>query len=180
MTLDVLCPLASVNLSGMLAAADTTGFLAMLAAALTLGLAATGSSLGIGAAGQAAAGAWGKEAKAGKTLSFTYIIMVGAPISQTLYAMIVMNQLGTLIKDAPQIAAANAGLIVGIGLATGLGEMLSAWMQGLIGAAGVRALSEGEGKGFAFIIIALGIIETVGIFTMVFMLGMIPAIPKAG
>jgi len=38
-------------------------------------------------------------------------------------------------------------------------------------------LSESEGKGFAFILIALGIVETVGIFTMVFMLGMIPKLP---
>jgi F0F1-type ATP synthase membrane subunit c/vacuolar-type H+-ATPase subunit K len=57
-----------------------------------------------------------------------------------------------------------------------MAEMLSAWMQGLIGAAGIRALSEGEGKGLAFIIIAMGIAETVGIFGMVFLLGMIPSV----
>jgi len=67
-------------------------------------------------------------------------------------------------------------LLLGIGLATGMGEMLSAWMQGLIGAAGIRALSDGGGKGFAFIVIAMGVIETVGIFTMVFTLGMIPSV----
>jgi len=65
-------------------------------------------------------------------------------------------------------------------VATGLGEMLSAWMQGCIGAAGVRALSNSGGKGFAFILIALGIAETVGIFVMVLLLGIIPEIPKAG
>ena len=31
--------------------------------------------------------------------------------------------------------------------------MFSAWMQGLIGAAGIRAISDGEGKGFPFILI---------------------------
>ena len=67
-------------------------------------------------------------------------------------------------------------MLLAIGLATGLGEMLSAWMQGLIGAAGIRALSDSEGQGFAFILIALGIVETVGIFTMVFLLGMIPSV----
>ena len=56
-----------------------------------------------------------------------------------------------------------------------MGEMISAWVQGLIGAAGIRMLSDGEGKGFAFIIIAMGIAETVGIFVMVFLLAMIPA-----
>ena len=150
--------------------------LGQLGVVLMLGLAAFGSSLGIGAAGQSAAGAWGKEGKAGKTLSFTYIILLGMPISQTLYAMIVMNKIGEVLKK-PEIAAASAGLLFGIGIATGLGEMFSAWMQGLIGAAGIRSLSESEGKGFAFIIIAMGVVETVGIFTMVFLLGMIPALP---
>jgi V/A-type H+/Na+-transporting ATPase subunit K len=166
----------------MLAAAEpakpVTGwlFLGQLGVVLMLGLGAVGSAVGIGAAGQAAAGAWGKEGKAGKTLKFTYIILVSAPITQTLYSMIVMNNLGKVLQN-PAVAAANAGLLLGIGIATGLGEMLSALFQGFIGAAGVRSLSESDGKGFAFILIALGIVETVGIFTMVFMLGMIPKLP---
>jgi V/A-type H+/Na+-transporting ATPase subunit K len=155
---------------------DGLTFLGQLGVVIMLGLGATGSALGIGAAGQAAAGAWGKEGKAGKTLSFTYIILVSAPITQTLYSMIVMNKLNTVLAN-PTLAAQKAGLLLGIGIATGLGEMLSAWFQGLIGAAGIRSLSESGGKGFAFILIALGIVETVGIFTMVFLLGMIPAVP---
>jgi len=144
-------------------------FMGQMGIVLMLGLAAVGSAVGIGMAGQSAAGAWGKEGKSGKTLSFTYIILLGMPISQTLYAMIVMNKLASV-----ECTLANAGLIFGIGLATGLGEMFSAWLQGLIGAAGIRSLSESEGKGFAFLLIAMGIVETVGIFAMVFMLGMIP------
>jgi V/A-type H+-transporting ATPase subunit K len=159
-----------------LAAIDFTQFFGQLGGVLGLGLAALGSSVGIGLAGQSAAGGWAKEARAGKSLSFTYIILVGMPISQTLYAMIVMNNIAGLYKEHPEVAIANAGLLFGIGLATGLGEMVSAWFQGAIGAAGVRSLSESEGKGFAFIVIAMGIIETVGIFTMVFMLGMVPAV----
>jgi F0F1-type ATP synthase membrane subunit c/vacuolar-type H+-ATPase subunit K len=54
--------------------------------------------------------------------------------------------------------------------------MLSAWMQGAIGAGGCRMLSESDGKGFAFVLIALGIAETVGIFTLVFMLILISKI----
>jgi len=150
-------------------------FLSEMGDVMALGLAALGSAIGIGMAGQAAAGAWAKEARAGKRLSFSYIILLGMPISQTLYAMIVMNNMRRVFEDA-DIMVNDAGLLFGIGLATGLGEMLSAWMQGLVGAAGIRALSEGEGKGFAFIIIAMGIVETVGIFTMVFMLGMIPSV----
>jgi len=171
--------LATVGLSGMLAAADAFWrFLGEMGDVLSLGMAALGSAIGIGMAGQAAAGAWGKEAKSGRTLSFTYIILLGMPISQTLYAMIVMNKMRSVFQST-EVAITEAGLLFGIGIATGLGEMLSAWMQGMIGAAGIRGLSEGEGKGFAFLIIAMGIVETVGIFTMVFMLGMIPSVPPA-
>ncbi|NLX14165.1 MAG: V-type ATP synthase subunit K [Phycisphaerales bacterium] len=163
----------------LLAAADNFWqYLGQMGDVLALGLAALGSAIGIGMAGQAAAGAWARESRAGKTLSFTYIILLGMPISQTLYAMIVMNRMHSVFEH-PELAVTNAGLMLGIGLATGLGEMFSAWMQGLVGAAGIRALSEGEGKGFAFVIIAMGVVETVGIFAMVFMLGMIPALPEA-
>jgi len=170
---------STISLAGILAATDVIGsFFGQAGVVLALGLAAFGSSLGIGAAGQAAAGAWAKEGKAGRTLSFTYIILAGMPISQTLYAFIVMNKMRDVLSQ-PELVAVNAGLLLGIGLATGMGEMLSAWMQGLIGAAGVRSLSESEGKGFAFLIIAMGIVETVGIFTMVFMLRMVPKIAEA-
>ena len=163
---------ASADGSGMLAAAETVmPFLGQMGAVLALGLAALGSTIGIGTAGRSAAGAWAREAKAGRTLSFTYVILLGMPISQTLYAMIVMANMPSAVNGVA------AGLLLGIGLATGMGEMLSAWMKGLIAAAGIRFLAEGEGKGFAFLIIAMGIIETVGIFTMVFMLGMIPEVP---
>lgn len=163
-------------LPGLLAAADTIWrFLGETGGVLGLGMAALGSSIGIGVAGQAAAGAWAKEARAGRNLSFAYIILVGMPISQTLYAMIVMVNMRSVYEN-PEVAVADAGLLIGVGLAIGLAEMISAWMQGLIGAAGVRALCDGEGKGLAFIIIAMGIVETVGIFAMVFLLGMIPAV----
>ncbi len=151
---------------------EVGAFFGQLGLVLGFAFGALGSALGIGAAGRAAAGAWSKEAQAGKALRFNYIIFVGAPISQTFYAMIVMNAL--LGKLA--LAGANGGLLLAIGIATGLGEMFSAWGQGLVGAAACRCLSEGEGKGLAFLLIAIGIIETVGIFTMVFMLGAIGAV----
>ena len=158
----------------LLAAADTIWrFLGETGSVMSLGMAGLGSAIGIGMAGQAAAGAWAKEARAGRNLSFTYIILVGMPISQTLYAMIVMVNMRNVFANA-EVAVADSGLLMGVGLATGMAEMLSAWMQGMVGAAGIRALSEGEGKGLAFIIIAMGIVETVGIFAMVFLFIMIP------
>ncbi len=149
-------------------------FLGQLGLGLALGLGAIGSALGIGAAGRAAAGAWAKEAKAGKSLNFSYIILVGMPLSQTIYAFIIMLVgLKARVYD-PEMLAANAGALFGIGLACGLGELFSAWMQGLIGAAACRCMSEGEGKGLAFLIIAMGIVETVGLFSFVFLLLVMP------
>jgi len=144
---------------------DATLFLGQLGMALAVGMAAVGSSLGAGVAGMSAAGSWAKDARAGKPIRFIYIICVAAPITQTLYGFLVMLPMAGKLA----VAGTSGGMLLGIGIATGLGEMLSAWMQGAIGAAGCRMLSESEGKGFAFILIALGIAETVGIFTMVFM-----------
>jgi V/A-type H+/Na+-transporting ATPase subunit K len=173
MTVDAV--ISGFSMLGLLAAGgEFWQFLGQMGDVLALGLAALGSAIGIGLAGQAAAGAWAKEARAGRNLSFTYIILVGMPISQTLYAMIVMNNMRAVYSNMT-VSVNEAGLLLGIGIATGLGELMSAWMQGMIGAAGIRALSDGEGKGFAFVIIAMGIVETVGIFAMVFLLGMIPS-----
>jgi V/A-type H+/Na+-transporting ATPase subunit K len=139
---------------------------------LVLGLGAVGSALGIGIAGQAAAGAWAREARAGKRLNFTYIILLGMPLSQTLYAMILMNRMSGFMHQ-PEVLATYGGLLFGLGLAGGLGQMFSSWMQGRIGAGAVRCLSEG-GQGLAFLIIAMGIAETVGIFTLAFLFMMMP------
>jgi len=143
---------------------------------LALGLGALGSSLGIGSAGMSAAGAWAKEAKAGKSLSFSYIILIGMPLTQTFYGFLLLFVgLSSRVYDPdPKMLATNAGALFGIGLACGLGELFSAWLQGLIGAAGVRCMSESEGKGLAFIIIAMGIVETVGLLSFVLLWLMLP------
>jgi len=149
-------------------------FFGQLGLALSLGLGAVGSALGIGAAARAAAGAWAKEAKAGKRLNFSYIILTGMPLSQTIYGFILMLVGLSGPVNNPAILAKNAGALLSIGIAGGLAELFSAWVQGLIGAAGCRALSEGEGKGLVFIIIAMGIVETVGLFGFVFLLLVMP------
>jgi V/A-type H+-transporting ATPase subunit K len=53
------------------------------------------------------------------------------------------------------------------GAFAGLGMGVSAWLQGRAGAAGSDALAE-TGEGFTNYLAALGIIETVAIFVMVF------------
>ncbi len=154
----------------------TTAFFGEFSVGLVLALGAIGSALGIGAAGRAAAGAWAKEGKEGKPLRFTYIVLVGMPLSQTIYSFIFMFiGLKNLAYDYQNLPT-YAGALLGLGLACGLAEMFSAWVQGLIGAAAVRCMSESEGKGLAFLIISMGIAETVGLFAWVFLLLVKPGI----
>ena len=149
-------------------------WLGQIGFALPLGLGAIGSALGIGAAGSAAAGAWAKEAREGKQMNFLYIALTGMPLSQTIYGFVLMLALlKSNVYDAAFMSQ-NAGAIFSVGLACGLGELFSAWMQGVIGAAGVRSMSEADGKPFTFTIIAMGIAETVGLFSCFFMFLMMP------
>ena len=125
----------------------------------TLAFAAMGSALGAGAAGMAAIGSWKKCFAANKNAPFILTVFVGAPLSQTIYGMIVMNALLELAKKGQYMWAA--------GILSGIAMGLSAWMQGRAGAAASDALAE-TGKGFANYLMILGIIETVALFVMVF------------
>lgn len=150
-------------------------FAGQMSMGLVLIGATMGSALGIGAAAQAAAGAWAKEAKAGKPLNFAYIILTGMPLSQTIYGFILMLVgLSPLVTGENAVTSMHPGTLLGIGIAGAIAELASAWIQGIIGAAGCRSISEGEGKGLVFIIICMGIVETVGLFGFVFLLLVLP------
>ncbi|MDP8267037.1 MAG: V-type ATP synthase subunit K [Candidatus Aceula meridiana] len=130
-----------------------------LGAAAALALAAVGSALGTGAAGMAAVGAWKKCFAQSKAAPFILTVFVGAPLSQTIYGMIVMNNI---------VAAVQQGSYLwGAGIFSGMAMGMSAWMQGKAGAAAADAMGE-TGKGFGNYLIVLGIIETVALFVMVF------------
>lgn len=138
--------------------------LAIAGGIITLGLSALGSALGTGAAGSAAVGAWKKCFAQGRQAPFLLLSFVGAPLTQTLYGMILM-----FIMFAKK-AAPSAGVpFLVIGLFAGIGIGASAIMQGRCAAAAADAQGE-TGKGFTNYIAAVGIIETVAIFTMVFAL----------
>ena len=124
------------------------------------GLSATGSCLGITAAGQAAVGAWKKCFVQNKTAPFILAVFVGAPLSQTIYGMILMND---IIASMSKI-----GALWMVGVFGGIAIGLSAWGQGKIGAAAADAMAE-TGKGFGNYLVALGIIETVALFMMGFL-----------
>ena len=65
-----------------------------------LGLAGAGSAFGTGFASAAAVGAWKKCYAANKPAPFLLLSFVGAPITQTLYGMILMFIMLGKINDA--------------------------------------------------------------------------------
>lgn len=140
-------------------------------AAAALGLAAVGSALGTGTAGMAAVGAWKKCYAQNKTAPFVLITFIGAPLSQTIYGMILMLQIHGAV-DALVAAGATFvswPLMLSAGFFGGLGMAASAWYQGKAGAAGVDALAE-TGQGFGNYVMTIGIVETVALFVLVFLL----------
>lgn len=130
---------------------------------VAVGLAAVGSAIGAGTAGAAAIGAWKKCYQQGKAAPFLLIAMVGAPLSQTIYAMLMMVLSKQAIVENPQYALAY----VCMGLLGGIAQMVSAIFQGRCGANGCVSFAE-TGKGFANYLIVLGVVETCAIFALVF------------
>lgn len=135
---------------------------------ISLALSAVGSTLGAGMAGMSAIGAWKRAFAHNKAAPFIMVAFVGAPLSQTIYGMIIRNA----IKGAnfPPEAQWNVFLL---GLFAGFATGLSAYFQGLAGAKAADALGE-TGKGFGNYIMVLGIVETVALFVMVFTLTALP------
>lgn len=132
-------------------------------AAAAMAFAAMGSALGTGAAGMAAVGAWKKCFAQSKTAPFILVTFVGAPLSQTIYGMILMNGIIAAVAANP----AQYPAMIGAGLFGGIAMGLSAWFQGRAGAGAADALAE-TGKGFGNYLMVLGVIETVALFVMVF------------
>jgi V/A-type H+-transporting ATPase subunit K len=128
-----------------------------------IALAAVGSALGTGTAGMAAVGAWKRCFAENKPAPFLLVAFVGAPLTQTIYGLILMNALNEAA------AAADAALLLGAGVFGGIAMGFSAWFQGKAGAAASDAFAE-TGKGFGQFIMVLGIVETVALFVMVFLL----------
>ena len=143
---------------------ETIEALAKAGGAAALGLAAVGSAIGAGLAGSSAIGAWKKCYAQSKAAPFILITFIGAPLSQTIYGMILMNWM----VEAAKTGAASiwATTLIG-GIFGGMGMGASAWFQGKAGAAGADALAE-TGQGFGNYLMTLGVIETVALFVLVF------------
>jgi len=131
---------------------------------LVLGLAACGSAFGAGTAGMAAIGAWKKNYVQNKAASFMLIVFVAAPLTQTIYGMIVMNRMYEL--------AVKGHYLWGVGALAGLAIGLSAYFQGRCAACACDAMGE-TNKGFGNYMVVLGMTETVALFVMAFTLGIL-------
>ena len=94
---------------------------------------------------------------------------VGAPLSQTIYGMILRNAIQG--ADLPPETYPVQALI---GALAGLTMGLSAFLQGKAGAKAADALAE-TGKGFGNYLMVIGVIETVALFVMVFSMTAIPS-----
>ena len=130
-----------------------------LGTALVMGIAATGSAIGIGAAGQAAIGAWKKCYMVNKVAPFILTVFAGAPLTQTIYGFLLMQQMKS--------STADPAFLLGLGVSAGVAMALSAVAQGKAGASGADALAE-TGKGFSQYITVVGLCETVALFALVF------------
>ena len=130
-----------------------------LGTALVMGIAATGSAIGIGFAGQSAIGAWKKCYMVNKVAPFILTVFAGAPLTQTIYGFLLMQQMKS--------ANADPAFLLGLGVSAGVAMALSAIAQGKAGAAGADALAE-TGKGFSQYITVVGLCETVALFALVF------------
>lgn len=135
---------------------------------ISLALSAVGSALGAGVAGEATIGAWKKAFMRNKAAAFIMIAFVGAPLSQTIYGMILRNA----IKNA-NLPPENWFMQLILGGFAGLAIGLSAYFQGRAGACAADSFGE-TGKGFANYIMVLGITETVALFVLGFSLTAIP------
>lgn len=148
--------------------------LCVAGAVCALGFSAAGSAIGIGKAACAAIGAWKKCYAQNKPAPFQLLIFAGAPLSQTIYGMIVM-----FIVMGGADKAAGAWIIYSlVGVLAGIAMGVSALWQGISAAAACDAFAE-TGKGFANQLMALGIVETVAIFVLAFSIVLLSALGAA-
>jgi V/A-type H+-transporting ATPase subunit K len=141
-----------------------------------IGFAALGSAYGCGVAGASAIGSWKKCYVQGKMAPFQLAILTGVPMSQTIYGLILM----LMVAGKASTPECWPTCLV-IGILGGIAIALSAAFQGRAAAGACDAFAD-TGQGFVNYLIALGVIETIAIFVMVFaimLLGQVGAVAAA-
>lgn len=143
-----------------------------LAGTAAFSLAAIGSALGTGTAAMAGIGAWKKCYLQGKAAPFILLVFIGAPLSQTIYGMIMMRSFSKMAAAAASdpVVAALWPAVLGAGIIGGIAVGVSAWYQGKTSASANDSIAE-TGQGLTNCIISIGIVETVALF-ITFLIGM--------
>ena len=130
-----------------------------LGAIMVLAISALGSGAGAGVAGMAAIGAWKRNFVQNKNASFLLVALTAAPLTQTIYGFIVMNNMLSLTMKGQYMW--------GVGAFAGAAIGLSAYWQGKCAAVACDAMGE-TNKGFGNYLVVLGMTETVALLVMVF------------
>ena len=130
-----------------------------IGAIMVLAISALGSGAGAGVAGMAAIGAWKKNFVQNKNASFLLVALTAAPLTQTIYGFIVMNNMLSLTMKGQYLW--------GVGAFAGAAIGLSAYWQGKCAAVACDAMGE-TNKGFGNYLVVLGMTETVALLVMVF------------
>ena len=133
----------------------------MIGAGLVMGISSLGAAIAMGVAGSATVGAWKRCFKANKPAPMTLLTFVGFPLTEVFYGFILMRAMLDV-----EVSAANAGMLLAMGIGSGVAIAFTAIAEGWVGAAAADALSD-TGKGFASYIAVVGICETVALFVMV-------------
>ncbi len=146
-------------------------FLCAIAYASALAFSAMGSAIGTGIAGMAAIGAGKRCLLEGRPFPFIAIAFVGAPLTQTIYGFLLMN---TILSVSESLISSKAETSTYVYLLTGgvLGGLtigLAALMQGKAAAAAADASADTD-KGFVNFMMVLGVIESVALFVMIFIM----------
>jgi len=123
-------------------------------------LAAIGSVVGAYIAGAATIGAWKKCYVENKPAPFIMVAFAGAPLTNSIYGFILMNQLN-VSERLSNFQLFYMGVFAGIILG------LSAYMQARCAAYASEAFAE-TGQGFGNYIMIIGVCETIALFAMVF------------
>ena len=119
--------------------------LCVAGAVCAVGFSAAGSAIGIGKAACAAIGAWKKCYAQNKQAPYILFSYVGAPLTQTLYGMILMFVILGLVGNC--IPGAGVAAVI-LGIFAGVGIGASAAMQGQAAAGAADSQAE-TGKGLA-------------------------------
>ena len=123
-------------------------------------LAVFGSVIGTFVVGAAAIGAWKKCFLQNKPAPFIMVAFAGAPITNTIYGFILMDQLNAS-ENLSNFQLLYFGVFAGIAL------FASAYTQARVAAYAAEAFAE-TGQGFGNYMMVIGICETIALFTMVF------------